>query len=62
MIPAGEAVFVGDGGSDELQGARDAGMITIMVTGVMKELWPARVTARLNQADYVIETLEELVP
>jgi putative hydrolase of the HAD superfamily len=60
-VSADEAAFVGDGGSDELQGAKDAGMIAIMVTGVMKELWPERVTARLHQADYVIEQLSELV-
>jgi putative hydrolase of the HAD superfamily len=60
-VHASEAVFVGDGGSDELQGARDAGMTTVMVTGVMMELWPERVTARLHQADYVIERLGELL-
>jgi putative hydrolase of the HAD superfamily len=60
-VDASEAVFVGDGGSDELQGARDAGMTAVMVTGVMKELWPERVEARLHQADYVIERLGELL-
>jgi putative hydrolase of the HAD superfamily len=60
-VTADEAVFVGDGGSDELLGAKDAGMTTVMVTGVMQELWPDRVTARLHQADYVIERLSELV-
>jgi putative hydrolase of the HAD superfamily len=60
-VTADEAAFVGDGGSDELQGARDVGMTTIMVTGVMNSLWPDRVTARLHQADYVIEGLSELL-
>lgn len=60
-VTAVEAIFVGDGGSDELQGAREAGMTTVMVTGVIRELWPDRVTARLHQADYVIERLSELL-
>ena len=60
-VTADEAVFVGDGGSDELLGARAVGMTTVMVTGVMQELWPDRVTARLHQADYVIESLSELL-
>jgi putative hydrolase of the HAD superfamily len=60
-VVASEAVFVGDGGSDELQGAKDVGMTAIMATGVMKDLWPGRVTSRLHQADYVIEQLRELL-
>jgi hypothetical protein len=36
-------------------------MTTVMVTGVMQSLWPDRVTARLHQADYVIERLSELL-
>ncbi len=60
-VTAAEAMFVGDGGSDELQGARDAGISTVMVTGVIKAFWPDRVTARLHQSDYVIERLSELL-
>lgn len=60
-VSTDQAVFVGDGGSDELQGARDVGMTTIMVTGVIKDLWPASVAARRHQADYVIEQLSELL-
>jgi putative hydrolase of the HAD superfamily len=60
-VAADEGAFVGDGGSDELQGARDVGMTTIMVTGVMQNLWPDRVTTRRHQADYVIERLSELL-
>jgi putative hydrolase of the HAD superfamily len=60
-VTADEAVFVGDGGSDELLGAKDVGMTAVMVTGVIGQLWPARVTSRLRQADYVIEQLSELL-
>lgn len=60
-IEADEAVFVGDGGSDELQGARDVGITPIMVTNVIREAWPDRVTQRMHQASYVIEHLNELL-
>jgi putative hydrolase of the HAD superfamily len=60
-VGAGEAIFVGDGGSDELQGAKDVGMTSVMITGVMKKMWPARLSARRHQADYVIEKLGELL-
>ena len=56
-----DAVFVGDGGSDELKGARDLGMTTVMMTGVIKEMWPERIEPRLPFADFVIEKLDELV-
>jgi len=58
--PAG-AVFVGDGGSDELKGARDLGMTTVMMTGVIKELWPDRIERRLPYADFSIDDLRELL-
>jgi putative hydrolase of the HAD superfamily len=56
-----EAVFVGDGGSDELKGARAVGMTTVMMTGVIGELWPERIEPRLPDADFVIARLDELV-
>lgn len=61
-VRASQAVFVGDGGSDELRGARAVGLTTVMMTGVIKELWPERIEPRLPHADFVIERLEELVP
>jgi HAD superfamily hydrolase (TIGR01509 family) len=60
-VPAADAVFVGDGGSDELQAARDAGMTAIMITGIVRELWPEQIAVRRAQADFVIERLSELV-
>jgi putative hydrolase of the HAD superfamily len=56
-----EAVFVGDGGSSELQGAKALGMVTVMITGVIRELWPDRIEERKVHADFVIECLSELV-
>ena len=56
-----DSVFVGDGGSDELRGARELGITTVMMTGVIKQLWPERIEPRLPYADFVIERLDELL-
>jgi putative hydrolase of the HAD superfamily len=56
-----EAVFVGDGGSNELEGARNLGITTIMITGIIREIWPERIPDCRRHADFVIETLTELV-
>ena len=55
-----EAVFVGDGGSNELEGAKKIGMATIMMTGIIKSLWPEQIADRRRHADFVIEQLNEL--
>jgi len=59
VLPA-ESVFVGDGGSNELEGAKNVGMTTIMITGIIMELWPDRIADRQRHADFVIERLSEL--
>ena len=59
-VVAGEAVFVGDGGSGELRGARAVGLTTVMITGIIQELWPERIAQLQQDADYVIERLTEL--
>jgi putative hydrolase of the HAD superfamily len=60
-VSADQAAFVGDGGSSELSGARRAGLVTVMITGIVKELWPERIESRKADADYVIERLPELL-
>ena len=55
VLPGGK-----DGGSNELEGARNAGMTTIMITGIIRELWPDRIADRRRHADFVIEQLTEL--
>jgi putative hydrolase of the HAD superfamily len=60
VTPA-EAVFIGDGGSDELAGAKAAGISTVMMTGVVKHIWPEKIDARRPYADFEIESLCELV-
>lgn len=57
-----EAAFVGDGGSNELEGAKNVGMTAIMITGIIMELWPGRIAERQRHADSVVERLNELIP
>ena len=54
-LEARDCVFVGDGGSDELQGAKAAGLRTIFVSGVIEELWPERIAARRAVADHHVQ-------
>jgi len=56
-----EAVFIGDGGSNELQGAKEAGLSTIMITGIIEELWPEKIPERKKWADHVIKNIPELI-
>ncbi len=56
-----DAVFIGDGGSNELYGAKQAGLSTIMITGIIKEIWPDKIESGKKYADYVIENLDELI-
>ena len=56
-----ECVFVGDGGSEELEGARDLGMATIMIAGLIRGMWPGRIEERRKHADLMIENLSELL-
>jgi putative hydrolase of the HAD superfamily len=50
-LAAADCIFVGDGGSDELQGAKAVGLRTIFVSGVIEELWPERIGPRREIAD-----------
>jgi putative hydrolase of the HAD superfamily len=56
-----ESMFVGDGGSNELEGARGAGITTVMIIGIIQSIWPERIPERLRHADFVIRRLSELV-
>ncbi len=60
-IDADNAVFIGDGGSNELHGAQQVGLTTIMITGNIRSLWPEKIDERRRHADYVIERLGELI-
>jgi putative hydrolase of the HAD superfamily len=58
---AEDAVFIGDGGSDELRGAKECGISTIMIAGNIRDIWPEQIDARRKDADFVIEQISELV-
>ena len=55
-----ESVFVGDGGSNELRGAREVGMRSILFSGVIEKMWPERIPQLANDADAHIIRLDEL--
>ena len=56
-----EVIFVGDGGSDELAGAKALGIATVMISGIIREIWPDKIAERAAQADFQIEHLSELI-
>jgi len=60
-VPPASCLFVGDGGSNELVGARAAGMSTVFVSGVMSTLWPERIPERLASSDHHVERVPELL-
>jgi putative hydrolase of the HAD superfamily len=57
----GECLFVGDGGSEELRGAREAGLVTVMITGHISQMIPEKIAERRQYADFVIVSLEEML-
>ncbi len=60
-VPAGESIFVGDGGSDEHRGARAVGMQAVLVTRLMKAYWPERVEERRAHVDWEFEDVPAFV-
>lgn len=60
-LAGSDCLFVGDGGSNELEGARAAGMSPVFVSGVMAELWPERIPERLAQADHHVRNIPEIL-
>ena len=51
-VTAEESIFVGDGGSDEIRGAKEVGFTTVMTTEIISKLWPEKIDARAKYADY----------
>jgi len=60
-VSAGDVLYVGDGGSNELEGAQTVGLTTVMITRWIAPIWPDKIKPRLPYVDFVIEKLEELV-
>lgn len=60
-VSAGEAAFVGDGGSSELAGAKSYGFaLVVFARQFPSRLWPHRLPALTEQADLVVDSLSEL--
>lgn len=49
-----KSVFIGDGGHNELLGAKKAGFDTILTTEIITETWPDKILSLAKEADYVI--------
>jgi putative hydrolase of the HAD superfamily len=60
-LTGSECLFVGDGGSNELIGARDAGMTTVFISGVIAELWPEHIDHRRSLCDHHITRIPEVL-
>jgi putative hydrolase of the HAD superfamily len=60
-VTAEEAVFVGDGGSDELKGARAVTLTTVMMAGIIRKSDPHLLPARAQFADHTVERVAELL-
>ncbi|HVU37129.1 MAG TPA: HAD-IA family hydrolase [Opitutales bacterium] len=61
-LPASECVYVADGSVGELTAARALGFTTVMIAGVIREIWPEKIAGRAREADFMIEELTELLP
>lgn len=60
-LAADQCVFVGDGGSDELRGAKAMGLRTVFMSGAIEELWPETIAPRRALADHHIRSIPELL-
>jgi putative hydrolase of the HAD superfamily len=60
-LKPGECLFVGDGGSNELIGAKEAGLRTVFVSGVIAEHWPDRVPERIRISDYHVTLMPQIL-
>lgn len=59
-VSPAQCLYIGDGGSNELQGAQACGMTTVLTIRVIKDLWPDRVDMRRRYADHEIDAWDEL--
>jgi putative hydrolase of the HAD superfamily len=60
-VTAADAVFVGDGGSDELRGAQSVGLTTVMMCGIIGKTDPQLLEMRRRFADHEVHDVAELL-
>ncbi len=56
-----ECLFIGDGGSDELQGAKEIGMNTVLITYIIEKIWPEKLNSRRKYADFELSEINEII-
>jgi putative hydrolase of the HAD superfamily len=56
-----DALFVGDGGSDEHRGARAVGISPVLVMRLVRLYWPEKLDERRAHADWVFEDVPAFV-
>jgi putative hydrolase of the HAD superfamily len=59
-LAAADCIFVGDGGSNELDGAKAVGLRTVFVSGGIEDLWPERIEPRRAIADHHVRWAHEV--
>jgi putative hydrolase of the HAD superfamily len=60
-VHPGDALFVGDGGSDEHRGARAVGMRSVLVTRLVERFWPDKLEERRAHVDWEFEDVPAFV-
>jgi len=60
-VEPANCIFVGDGGSREHEGARAAGMRTVLFLGMLEESYPQTAAARARDTTWVVHSFEELI-
>jgi putative hydrolase of the HAD superfamily len=61
-LPASACLYVGDGGHEELKGAKEAGLATALTVEYISNLWPEKIPALSRHADLIVRHLEEILP
>jgi putative hydrolase of the HAD superfamily len=56
-----DCAFIGDGACNELEGAKNLGMTTVMMKGIVQEIYPDEIPHRRKFADYEIDRIIQLV-
>ena len=60
-VEAENAVFIGDGGSGELQGAREMDLKTILVTHFLGDMRSKRINSNREYVDLVVDRFEDII-
>lgn len=56
-----KSVFIGDGGHNELNGAKKVGMDTVLTTEIIQEYWPELINDLKINANFTINNLSEIL-